>query len=266
MSDWQTQNFKKVGTPAGPAQMNSKLCAPVTSGLHSKIAKPTGSQFSPAIQKFADGGEVEQEAAYKAAGLAASKDESSGLWDRLKAGNIDAPGSDAYNRWGAGRGRADEAQLGRESKRGMTEDAPTVTPAAEETSAPEKAAPVEEAKAPVTAEPKKTAPTAKRAIVPRARAAASEDVAAPASIASSTPSVVLKPVAATTAFNPSELSFANGTGFGQKVEEEAPAPRRGFKSGSSTGSSPAPAKAPVAKSDTPRRGYQSSRDMSKNAQ
>ncbi len=64
------------------------------------------------VKRFAEGGmtDEEQEAADKAAGLAASnKEPSGGLWERLKAGNIDAKGSDAYNKYGAGRGAADRA-------------------------------------------------------------------------------------------------------------------------------------------------------------
>ena len=66
-------------------------------------------KMSGGKRKFAEGGmtDDEQEAADKAAGLAESnKEPSGGLWERLKAGNIDAPGSEAYNRYGAGRGKA----------------------------------------------------------------------------------------------------------------------------------------------------------------
>ena len=53
---------------------------------------------------FADGGEVDEET-LKEEGLKASAGEKVGLWERLKAGNIDDPGSEAYRRFGAGRGR-----------------------------------------------------------------------------------------------------------------------------------------------------------------
>ena len=43
----------------------------------------------------------------KAAGIKASEDEKISFWERLKAGNIDDPSSEAYRRFGAGRG-ADE--------------------------------------------------------------------------------------------------------------------------------------------------------------
>lgn len=52
--------------------------------------------------------EDDQEAADKAAGLAASnKEKSTGFFERLRMGNIDDPSSEAYKRLGAGRGRAE---------------------------------------------------------------------------------------------------------------------------------------------------------------
>jgi hypothetical protein len=68
-------------------------------------------------RRFDEGGEVQniprartaaedQEAADKAAGLAASKDDSVGFFERMRMGNIDDPNSEAYRRFGAGRGRA----------------------------------------------------------------------------------------------------------------------------------------------------------------
>ena len=53
----------------------------------------------------------ESDAADKAAGLKASKnDEPVGFFKRLMMGNIDKPGSEAYEKFGAGRGRADAAR------------------------------------------------------------------------------------------------------------------------------------------------------------
>jgi len=45
----------------------------------------------------------------KDAGLEASKDDKVGFFERLRMGNIDEEGSEAYNRFGAGRGRAARA-------------------------------------------------------------------------------------------------------------------------------------------------------------
>ena len=50
-----------------------------------------------------------KEAAAKEAGLKASKGEDVGFFERMRMGNIDQPGSEAYNRFGAGRGRATPA-------------------------------------------------------------------------------------------------------------------------------------------------------------
>jgi hypothetical protein len=58
-------------------------------------------------KRFAEGGltDAEQEAADKAAGLAESNKEAPmGFFERLKAGNIDDPKSEAYKKFGAGRG------------------------------------------------------------------------------------------------------------------------------------------------------------------
>jgi len=64
------------------------------------------------FKRYEGGGEVmgsmdPQEAADKQRGLDISNKEAPvGFFERLRAGNIDQPGSEAYNRFGAGRGRA----------------------------------------------------------------------------------------------------------------------------------------------------------------
>lgn len=72
-----------------------------------KLAKKTAPKRS--FKRYAEGGETEEDD--KRAGLEASKDDTVGLWERLKAGNIDDPSSEAYKRWGAGRGRAAKAPV-----------------------------------------------------------------------------------------------------------------------------------------------------------
>jgi hypothetical protein len=57
-------------------------------------------------RRFGSGGET----ADKEEGLKASKDEKVGFLERLRMGNIDEEGSEAYNRFGAGRGRAERAK------------------------------------------------------------------------------------------------------------------------------------------------------------
>jgi hypothetical protein len=55
------------------------------------------------FRKFSEGGE----AADKEEGLKASKDEKVGFFERMRMGNIDDEGSEAYRRFGAGRAKAD---------------------------------------------------------------------------------------------------------------------------------------------------------------
>lgn len=57
------------------------------------------------VRRFQEGGEAALEAALKAEGLAASNKTPMGFFERLRMGNIDQEGSEAYNRLGAGRGR-----------------------------------------------------------------------------------------------------------------------------------------------------------------
>lgn len=55
----------------------------------------------------------------------ATHSDSTGLFDRLSAGNIDQVGSEAYNRWGQGKVDGDIAQSTREGKRVTPGEAPT---------------------------------------------------------------------------------------------------------------------------------------------
>jgi len=58
------------------------------------------------VKRYEGGGEIE-EAAAKQRGLDISnKEEPMGFFERIRAGNIDDPSSEAYKRFGAGRGRA----------------------------------------------------------------------------------------------------------------------------------------------------------------
>lgn len=58
------------------------------------------------VKRYNEGGKTEEQ--YKKEGLEASKGEKVGFFERLRMGNIDAPGSEAYQRFGAGRGRMEE--------------------------------------------------------------------------------------------------------------------------------------------------------------
>jgi hypothetical protein len=58
-------------------------------------------------KRYQEGGEAED----KKRGLAASNKEGSvGFFERLRMGNIDDPKSEAYKRFGAGRGKAETAK------------------------------------------------------------------------------------------------------------------------------------------------------------
>lgn len=120
---WQSQNMKKSGTVAGPSSMNPKITGNSFHCGNAKVSKPT-------VRNYADGGMVSSEADDKAAGMKASAGEKIGFFERLRMGNIDQPGSEAYNRLGAGR-----AQLDR-----MDAEAEEVRAANKAPSAPAKAA------------------------------------------------------------------------------------------------------------------------------
>ena len=71
------------------------------------------------FKRYEGGGEImgetdPKEAADKEAGLRASKGEDVGFLQRLRMGNIDDPSSEAYKRFGAGRGRATSAPAAEE--------------------------------------------------------------------------------------------------------------------------------------------------------
>lgn len=105
--DWNRQDMKKNGA------------APAKPGV-----RDMGSLFhGPKVQHMADGGMVKgyadgglSEAADKAAGLKASAGESVGFFERLRMGNIDDPKSEAYNRFGAGRAKADRDEQSRKDE------------------------------------------------------------------------------------------------------------------------------------------------------
>ena len=64
------------------------------------------------FKRYEGGGEISgevdpKEAAAKEAGLKASRGEDVGFFQRLRMGNIDDPSSEAYKRFGAGRGRSE---------------------------------------------------------------------------------------------------------------------------------------------------------------
>ena len=60
-------------------------------------------------KRYQSGGKTEED--YKREGLASSKGDKVGFFERLRMGNIDSPGSEAYYKFGAGRAKmAEEAR------------------------------------------------------------------------------------------------------------------------------------------------------------
>jgi len=64
------------------------------------------------------------EADFKKKGLDSSKDDRVGFFERLRMGNIDSPSSEAYRRYGAGRGRTDADIASRMQDRAVNAAAP----------------------------------------------------------------------------------------------------------------------------------------------
>jgi len=222
--DWQRQSFAKGGKPeAAPSQINPKTWGGPASSMNSKIAKPThpcggmvkgGYADGGMVRGYADGGEV-TEASDKAAGLKASAGEEVGFFKRLAMGNIDQEGSEAYNKFGAGRGAAERVKAladdgsndMAESKRLGMSKAEAPEPAKVE--APE---PIKATAADFQRTDKDTTPVATPAkSKPAPKAADNSPKADP-----STSVVRIKPNTAQDAFDPAPISFA-----GRKPEKTA---------------------------------------------
>ena len=73
-------------------------------------------------KRYADEGLVEED--FKKKGLDSSKDDRVGFFERLRMGNIDSPSSEAYRRYGAGRGRTDADIASRMQDRAVNAAAP----------------------------------------------------------------------------------------------------------------------------------------------
>jgi hypothetical protein len=77
------------------------------------------------VRRFQEGGE----AALKAEGLAASNKTPMGFFERLRMGNIDQEGSEAYNRLGAGRGRMERDAASEAAANRMVDEMNAARPA-----------------------------------------------------------------------------------------------------------------------------------------
>ena len=120
--NWQSQNMKKSGVVAGPSSMNPKIAGNSFHCNNSKVSKPT-------VRNYADGGMVESEAADKATGMKASAGEDVGFFKRLSMGNIDDSSSEAYNRFGAGRAKADRDMESEAAAMKMVDSSRAASPA-----------------------------------------------------------------------------------------------------------------------------------------
>lgn len=96
--DWSRQDHKK--TSGGKAKEGIRHGDSLFHGKQSLARTERSRAF------LADGGDA-AEAQLKAEGLEASKNENVSFFDRLKAGNVDEVGSEAYKRFGAGRGQTE---------------------------------------------------------------------------------------------------------------------------------------------------------------
>jgi len=228
--DWQRQSFAKGGkAEAAPCQMAEKVYPQgMTASMNKKIATPShglGGLVSASMKKmanggmvrgYADGGEV-TEASDKAAGLKASAGEEVGFFKRLAMGNIDQEGSEAYNKFGAGRGAAERVKAladdgsndMAESKRLGMSKAEAPEPAKVE--APE---PIKATAADFQRTDKDTTPVATPAKSKPASAPKAADISPKAD--PSTSVVRIKPNTAKDAFDPAPVSFA-----GRKPEKTA---------------------------------------------
>lgn len=83
------------------------------------------------IKRFQEGGMSDKER-----GLEASKDDKVGFFERLRMGNIDDEGSEAYRRFGAGRGRAESVPVEDRTPTPVIRESAKPTPAIQEPAKP----------------------------------------------------------------------------------------------------------------------------------
>lgn len=83
------------------------------------------------IKRFQEGGMSDKER-----GLEASKDDKVGFFERLRMGNIDDEGSEAYRRFGAGRGRAESVPVEDRTPTPVIRESAKPTPAIQESAKP----------------------------------------------------------------------------------------------------------------------------------
>jgi hypothetical protein len=77
-------------------------------------------------KRYNGGGDIEESAAKQRGLDVSNKDEPVGFFERIRAGNIDDPSSEAYKRFGAGRGRADRIPVEDRVPTSVSQDASKV--------------------------------------------------------------------------------------------------------------------------------------------
>jgi hypothetical protein len=77
-------------------------------------------------KRYEGGGEIEESAAKQRGLDISNKEKPVGFFERLRAGNIDDPSSEAYKRFGAGRGRADRIPVEDRVPTSVSQDASKV--------------------------------------------------------------------------------------------------------------------------------------------
>ena len=113
--DWQNQSFKKDSghkvhdgvRDTGSLFHKPKVAHMADGGIVDDVKSFFKDNFS---QEAADKKAADREASARESAIAKGTDDTS-TWDRLKAGNIDDKQSEAYWRWGAGKGQTDDARF-----------------------------------------------------------------------------------------------------------------------------------------------------------
>jgi hypothetical protein len=118
--EWMNQSFAKSAPKTQSKQINGvKDCGPLfhkqkvahyADGSEGGVFENIGNFFKNTFSSEAQA-RRDEEATKEAITTANNKGSGdTGLWDRLKAGNIDDPKSEAYYRWGAGKDKAAETK------------------------------------------------------------------------------------------------------------------------------------------------------------
>lgn len=111
--DWQKQSYAKGGSTPKVTQKGNIVSRELFHNAQSRVGLADGGD--PAEEALKQEGMAAANADYNArmegkSGFERFKEGAAATWERIKAGNIDAPGSEAYEKYGAGRGRAERSK------------------------------------------------------------------------------------------------------------------------------------------------------------